>query len=402
LGLLSSSALGGCGGDGGPKPAVIPLVNPDGAFWGPMLKVGGQSFLVDLDTGSTTTAIAGAGCTSCSSVGVAPLYTPGATAKDDKQTARALYGDMSGWSGEIYTDTVSLGDGTPTLSYPLVDISDNVNKFFFDSTGYQGILGLGAPENAVRDTGSYFSLAEQSGEVPIMAFELCSTTGSMWLGGFDSTKAASAPVYTPLIPITTTQPFYSIDIQSMALGSTTVAQAADFHPAAGAPIVDTGTTFFTAPESVVTSALATVNASPGFKSLFGNTAQFGMLSSANQGCITQAGVTEAMVDAMLPPLTFTFPNMVAGSAGVTVSVKPSASYILDLGTGEWCFGMDTSQDGSTVLGDSLLRAFVTIIDLQNQQVGWAPDLGCTLSTQRRAIDRATFHPHPARPRPQFH
>src|SRR4051812_43691932 len=65
-GWLFTVALAGCSdGDTGswPKLAAIPLTTPNGVFWGPMLSVGNQSFLMDLDTGSTTTAVAGAGCT---------------------------------------------------------------------------------------------------------------------------------------------------------------------------------------------------------------------------------------------------------------------------------------------------------------------------------------------------
>lgn len=383
-----------------PKLATIPLINPTGAFWGPMVSVGTQSFLVQADTGSATTAVAGASCTTCASVGVSPLYMPGATATDDHLTANALYGDMTGWSGEIYTDSISLGQGTPNISLAIGDISANLMQFFADN-GYQGILGLGAPENALPGTGAYVDLAEQRGAVPIMAFELCSTDGTMWLGGFDATRAAAAPAYTPLLPISENQRFYAVDVNSMSIGSTSVASAADFQSSAGPPVVDTGTTLFYAPDTVVTNTLAAINASPGFKALFGNSAKLGTFDSPdNNGCVTKVGVTAAMVDAMLPALTLTFPSKLAGAPDHSLTVNPTVSYMLAADTDHWCFGIMNSGDGATILGDAILQAFVTIIDLQNQQVGWAPDLGCTLNTRRRPIERATFHPHPPRPRPQ--
>lgn len=314
--------------------------------------------------------------------------------------AGASYVDMSGWSGEIYTDRISLGNGTPSLSLPIGDISANLMEFFHDN-GYQGILGLAPSEAALPGTAGYFDLAEQSGAVPIMAFELCPTDGTMWIGGFDATRAAAAPAYTPLLPISDKQRVYAVDVHSMSIGSTRVATAADFQSRFGPPSVDTGTTLFVAPDAVVTSTLAAVNGSPGFKALFGNTATLGTIDSAdNQGCVTQAGVTAAMIDAMLPALTLTFPGKAAGASDLSFTVKPTVSYMLDVGDDSWCFGIANSADGTTILGDAILQAFVTIIDLENQQVGWAPDLGCTLNTQRRAIDRATFHPHRPRPRPQ--
>ena len=399
--LLSAVALGGCSSDDGtswPKLAVIPLTNPDGAFWGPMLTVGNQSFLVHLDTGSSTTAIAGANCASCASVGVSPLYMPSSTAKDQNLTAKSFYADMSGWTGEIYTDNVSLGQGTPSLSMAITNISDNLMQFFFEANGYQGILGMGAPALALPHTGTYFNLAEQSGAVPAMAFELCTDDGTMWLGGFDATKAASAPVYTTLLPISPAQPFYSLDVSSMSLGSTKVASATDFRTSAGSPIFDTGTTRFYTSQAAVTTTLATVNALPSFKTLFGGK-QLGTLEADNHGCITQAGVTAAMVDAMLPALTFTFPSTVTGAADVSVSVPATDSYILDVGDNQWCLGIDANPDGTTILGDWFLRGFVSILDLENQQVGFAPDVGCASSSRRRSMRHTTLRPEPLRVRP---
>jgi hypothetical protein len=399
---LLAVPLVGCSDAGSPWPklAAIPLTNPEGFFWGANLSVGSQSFFVQADTGSATTAVAGTSCTTCASVGVSPLYMPGATAKDDHRTAGVQYVDMSGWSGEIYTDRISLGHGTPSLSLPIGDISDNLMEFFQDNA-YQGILGLAAPEAGAPDTGGYFDVAEQSGAVPIMAFELCPADGTMWIGGFDATRAAAAPGYTPLLPISDKQRFYAVDVHSMSIGSTRVATAADFQSSAGPPIVDTGTTLLIAPDAVVASALTAVNASPGFKALFGNTATLGTIDSDdNHGCVTQAGVPAAMIDAMLPALTLTFPSKQAGAPDLSFTVKPTVSYMLDAGSGTWCFGIENSADGTTILGDAILQAFVTIIDLQDQQVGWAPDLGCTLDPQGRAIERARFHPRPLRPRPQ--
>lgn len=399
--LLTVAPLGCSGGATSewPKLAAIPLSNPEGAFWGANLSVGSQSFFVQLDTGSTTTAVAGANCATCASVGVSPLYMPGATATDDHQMASSTYVDMSGWSSEVYTDRVSLGQGTPSISLAIGDISASVKDFFQDNA-YQGILGLATPEAALPHTGAYFDLAQQSGAAPIMAFELCPSDGTMWIGGFDATRTAAAPAYTPLVPISDKQPFYAVDVHSMSIGSTSVATAADFPSSAGPPIIDTGTTLFWAPMPVVTNVLAAVNGSPGFKALFGTSAQLGTLDSpVNNGCVAGTGATPAMIDAMLPALTMTFPGKLAGSPDVSVTVKPTVSYMLDAGDGEWCFSLESSQDGFTILGDEILRAFVTIIDLENQQLGWAADRGCTLAARSRAIEPATFHPHLPRPRP---
>jgi hypothetical protein len=383
--------------------AVIPLTTTDDTFWGPMLKVGDQSFLVQVDTGSATTAIAGSSCSSCD---VSPLYTPSSSAKDDKLTAMAVYGDMSGWEGEIYTDKVNLGGGTPDVSFAIGDITDNEMMFFYESNGYQGILGFGPKEAALDNTGAYVDVATKDGASGVMAFELCADDGTMWFGGFDQTKASAPPVYTPLLAPTTDAPFYQININSLELGTAHIGHAADFEVTGISPIVDTGTTLFSLPSSIVDNMLTTINASAGFKALFGDTAKLGTLDDLdNHGCVTPTSgtVTPAMIDAMLPSLTFDFPAVKASDPDVTVAVTPTESYMLDGGDGSWCFGIDDSPDDLTILGDTILAAFVTIIDIDNQQVGWAPDQGCAMESQHRAIDRSTFRPHrPRRGHPLQH
>ncbi len=369
-----------------PGVVAIPLTTPDGSFWGPQLSIGGQMFMMDLDTGSTTTGVAGSACTSCSSVGVSPLYTPGQYAVDTHKTASTAYADGSMWSGEIYTDANGLAHGVPDVQLAIVDIKSQT-QFFVDNT-YQGIFGLGAIQNAEPNTGAYIDAIKQTGEPDIMAFELCSTGGTMWLGGFDQTHATAAPGYTPLIPISNQNPFYAIDLTGMSIGSTSVGTgAATFQE----PVVDTGTTLFYVPTPVETAILNAINADTGYKALFGTQ------RLADNGCVTKAGVTAAMVDAMLPPLTLKMPNK-AGGADLSYTVPPMWSYMMDAGNGMFCFGIgDGGTQDATTMGDMIMQAFVTVIDVDHQQVGFAPDLGCGVAP-RVPRDMTTFHPHvPHRP-----
>jgi hypothetical protein len=222
-----------------------------------------------------------------------------------------------------------------------------------------------------------------------MAFELCDTSGTMWLGGFDATRAAAAPSYTPLVPIDSNNPYYAIDITSMAIGSTSVGTgAATFQK----PVVDTGTTLFYVPTPVDSAVLQAINGDAGFKALFG-TQQL-----RDDGCVTATGVTPAMVDAMLPPLTMTMPNITPGGPDISFTVAPMLSYILDGGNGMYCYAMyDGGNVDGTTMGDAIMRAFITVFDIDHHQVGFAPELGCGLAP-RRTYDMATFRPHiPHRP-----
>ena len=366
---------------------AIPLTTPDQSFWGPQVSIGGQMFMMDLDTGSTTIGVASSTCTQCT--GVTPLYAPGSGAVDEHMTASTTYADNSGWSGEIYKDAIDLGHGSPVMQVDFAAMTRQ--RQFFYQNQYQGIFGLGAAANAEPNTGSYFDIAAAAGMTGVMAFELCSSGGTMWLGGFDSSKAASAPQYTPLIPISDNQPFYAIDITGMSIGDTSVGSgAATFEE----PVVDTGTTYFYLPTPVETAMINAINASTGFKTLFGANAKVADdPNGTGVGCVTGTGITGAMVDASLPPLTMTMPGM-NGGPDITVSVPPLRSYMYDAGGGQFCLGIaDGGTQDATTMGDQIMQAFVTIIDVQHHQVGWALDAGCGPAPVRPR-DRTTFHPHP--------
>ena len=395
--ILLSTACGGGGGGGDEPPFyALPLTTTQQAFWSPTMYVGSQAFVMDLDTGSTSTAIAGVGCSDCDNV--SPLYMPGSSAKDQSNSAFTEYADGTGWMGEIYSDSIGLGSGSPNVDVNIVDISTQVvgsmgmSGFFDGDNDYQGILGMGSPDLAEPGTGAYFDAVTKAGVKPMMAFELCADGGTMWLGGYDETHASSAMQYTPMLPIDPhNNPFYSIDITSMSLGGTTVGMgSAAFEE----PIVDTGTTFFYLPTPIVTALVSAINASSGFQTLFPSTT----LDDQNNPCTGSGSVTDDMVDAMLPPLQFTMPSK-NGGPDLQFTVPALQSYMFDGGQGVFCLGVGDGGDvEATTLGDQFMQAFVTVIDVGNSQVGFAPDSGCNSSSKRRSRDMTSFRPHLPKPR----
>ena len=375
LGALAA----GCGGDDNgdnptvdaaidapvvPVGAVLPLTTPDGSFYAVTLTMNNVGYALDLDTGSTTIGVAATACSGCP---VTPKYAPGTGAVDTAKTASTSYGDGSGWSGEIFTDQMSLGGSTPTVGVNFVAINKQMNGFFADNS-YQGIMGLGPKFLLENGTTSYVEAATAAGAVPVMGFEFCDDKGgTMWLGGYDATKASEPVSFAPLIPMDAqNNPFYAINITDMGLGGTTIGLAATAYQN---PIVDTGTTIFYLPTPVDTALLAKINASAGFKALFpGQT-----LSDNNcaQGATT---ITAGQVDAMLPAMSLSF----AGEDGTTktVSAPPMASYLYPGDPGQVCFAFADGGSNFSVMGDTMLRAFLTVIDLPHGRVGFAPDKGC--------------------------
>jgi len=370
IGMALVAVLASCGSDAPdiphldwPASVEIPLAHTPDVYTA-MVSIGSQAFSLLVDTGSSTTVVAGASCTACSIV--SPLYMPGATATDTGNTASGSYVDQSTWDGELYVDQVGFGSGSPAVPLELASIVDEV--LFFKDASYEGIIGLGPPESVVGDTTAFMSTAVQSGAPNLLAFELCDDAGTMWIGAPDASAMAGPMVYTPLVAASDDLPYYNLAVTGLALGGTSIASgAAAFHDA----FFDTGTTDFLVPTAVRDALASAIDQSAGTAALFAGQ------SLATDGCYTAAGVTAAQVDAMLPPLSTSFPDGTGGT--VTISAPATRSYFIDDSNGQFCLAVTASgSDDSavTILGDAFLRGFVGAIDLANQRIGFAPDAGC--------------------------
>jgi hypothetical protein len=382
-GSLASSSSGAAG----QSLFTIPLTTTSDSFvYEAELTIGDQTFAMDIDTGSTTIAVAAATCASCT--GITPKYTP-TTGVDQLTPATSQYQDGSGWSGEIYRDTVTLAHGTPSVSLNFSTITSQTQ--FFEDNAYQGILGLGSVFNADTDTDAYLAMVEAKGVAPVTSFELCDTSGTMWLGGYDAAAANGAPTYTPMLAINDNNPFYSLDVDDLKLGGTSLGYqtSSDFQE----PIVDTGTSLFYLPTGIFKTMLDTIKASSGFEALFPGQAL------TSEGCVQTPGVTDAMLDAQLPAMTIDFPSTTSGAPNVTLTATASQSYFYDNGNGQFCLaiGNGGTSDAST-LGLTFLRAFVTIIDTGNGRIGFAPDLGCAAGGGMRVVHPRAWPPRPRPPR----
>jgi hypothetical protein len=413
-----ASATGTAGG--GTVPYAIPLTDPDGpvSFYAPMLTVGGQMFAMDLDTGSTTTAIAGTSCKDCSGSDftMSPEYAPTATATDECVKADSEFADGTGWYGEVFRDTIGVGNSSPTATLKIVDISTQVDPNdpmamagFFQDNSYQGILGMGAPENEVDHTEAFFSTIVGTGMPNVMSFEMCSDGGTMWLGGTDPTHYSGTMQYAALDPIDLmNNPFYSVDLTSVSFNGKTVTptSAADLTEW----VVDTGTSLFYVPTEFFNAVAGTqdmttgkvtggVMATTAWKNLFGT----GSFFTSQDGCVTATDTTvsDATINSMLPPFVMKMKGA-AGGADITVSAPALASYLVDAGQGQFCFVMGDGGNEAT-MGDEVMQGFVVVIDQTNKQVGWAPDTGCASAMPRPRDMTKRFHgPKPHGPRRVTH
>nr|HEX4316563.1 pepsin-like aspartyl protease [Kofleriaceae bacterium] len=345
-----------CGGSEAPAPVTTLHLTTDGALgYGAPIELGGQAFAAKLDMGTASTAVAasacGAGC-----AGVSPLYAPSATMIDRHEPARADRARAT-WSGDVVEDAMALGE----VDAPLDFVAVSAQAGAFDGNAFQAILGLGPDELLVPGTTGVMSqLAE-----PTVAIQLCPDHGQMWLGGFEPAGAAAPGVpaqVAAMRPRSAARPQYAVGVSTLAIGGAAIADAA----AVGDAVVDVGTARSLLPAPVVDALLAQVNASPGFRALFpGQT-----LGGGAASCVAGATVTTEQVDAALPELAI-------GFGGVALPAQPTRSYLTAAGDGRFCFAIDRGGDApGAILGASLLRAFVTIVDAGAQTISFQPETDC--------------------------
>lgn len=357
------------------SPITVPLTGCPQAGFAGNFTVGNESFDLVVDTGSAELGVAGSACSNCT--GVSPLYTPTASAIDEGTTTSVSYVSGSGWSGEIFSDSFGGSKAGATLApTKLVAIQSQTGGFFttngcgFGSVpfAFQGIAGFGPGALAKPGTDEPMAALAAVGVPDIFAVALCGLGGQMWLGGFDSTAAASAPIYTPMV----TSDFYAIKIDDLKIAGTALGfSATDIDDV----VVDTDTTEFELPTNVYDNARDAIGGNASFQGYFGGPAFF-----TNGSCIVANGSpSNATLDAELPTFTIQIDDGAGGSSDVTLAATQSyLEPITQNGTVYYCPEIEPrNSGGSTVLGSSFLRSELTIFDRAAKRIGFAPYASCT-------------------------
>ena len=365
---------------------ALPLRSLDAYAYTVAFGLGDSQFAMLVDTGSATSAVASADCADCN---VTPAYSPAASGVGVGVTTSTYYEDGSGWSGDVFDDVARL-PSLPAVALDFAAITEQT-AFFDPTDDYQGILGLGPSQLLEQGTIGYPDRLTAGGVPHVMAFRLCPDRGDMWLGGFDPAAAAAPVQYTPLLPLDATRnPFYAIRIADIALGAASLGLAPTSF---GPTVIDTGTSISYVPSRAQSALLAVLNGNAAFKSLFPNQT----LADTDAGaCVTHAGVTSAMVDAMLPSMTVSFPAMDGGT--FAIRVPPSQSYLVGSGGGQFCWAFSSAgneTDGTTI-GDTLLAGMLTVFDIEHDRVGFAPQRGCAAAAVRERPSTSRYLRPPKR------
>ncbi|XP_057779299.1 aspartic proteinase 36-like isoform X2 [Salvia miltiorrhiza] len=352
-----------------------------------------RDFNVQIDTGSDILWVACSSCTDCpqsSGLGI-PLnfFDPAASSTVSSmscsdnicasivQSAAAecfgesnqcgysfQYADQSGTAGFYVSDLLYFDSilGTSLVANSSAPIVFGCSTSLFgdlakSTKALDGIFGFGRQDISVISQLSSYKIAPK-------VFSHC-LKGDGNGGGIFVLGEILDPriVYTPLVP---SQPHYSLYLQSIAVnGELLPIDPTVFTTSVNqGTIVDSGTTLVYLVEGAYEPFIAAITAAV-------STSASSIISNGNQCYLVSTSVAE-----IFPPVSFNF------AGGTSMFLKP-IDYLVHSGffdgAAMWCVGfLKAPKQGTTILGDLVLKDKIFVYDLAHQRLGWA-DYDCSLS-----------------------
>ncbi|KAL0316174.1 UNVERIFIED_CONTAM: Aspartic proteinase-like protein 2 [Sesamum radiatum] len=170
-------------------------------------------------------------------------------------------------------------------------------------------------------------------------------------------------VYTPLVP---SQPHYNLYLQSIAVNGQLLPIDQAMFTTSGnqGTIVDSGTTLAYLVEGAYDPLVAAITAAVSSSVRLTTT-------KGNQCYLVSTSLSETF-----PAVSFNF------AGGASMVLRP-IDYLVLMGyldgAAMWCIGfLKVQNEGTTILGDLVLKDKIFVYDLAHQRIGWA-DYDCSLS-----------------------
>jgi saccharopepsin len=332
-------------GDNGPSDdgssTNVPLVNESDDDYYCQISIGtpGQTFNVQVDTGSSDLWIPGSDCTSTACTNHNMFDgSKSSTFHSTGQNFSIQYGSGS-MTGVVAQDVVGLGGLSIKQSFGMSLTEDDT----FDQGATDGLIGMAFESISSENVTTPFdNLVQQHGLDPVFSFFFNFAAnggqgGELTLGGYDSSEFTGDIQYSPL----TNRTYWNIELQSVSVnGQDSGIQSQD-------AAIDTGTTLIVVPDSDAQAV----------NQLIGAQAVEGQDGVYSIDCSTDG----------LPDVTLTF-------GGNKFSV-PAAAYVFSNGDGTCMSGFAGMGDiglNLWIVGDVFLRNYYSVFDSGNNQVGFAP------------------------------
>lgn len=309
-------------------------VNPDGndSEYLCSVKVGGQKFHVDFDTGSSDFWLFSSELPTSDQKGH-NIYQPQNSATQKKLNGQSWvlqYGDGSQANGDVYKDTVQLG--TLKITSQAVGVARNISTVFQRDTNIDGVMGLAFKElsnivptkqNTIIDN----AIGQGLSKAVFSADLKKGVPGSYTFGYVNASQYIGNISYTP---VDSSGGHWQITASGYGVGKT-------YTPDTLTGVVDTGSSLLMLPSSVNTDY---------YNQVFG-------------------AVYDPVWGAYTFPCSSTLPSFVLGFGSNRFTLPGNyLNYgVLSDGTGR-CYGGLQSSDslGYNVIGDIFLKGFFVVFD----------------------------------------
>ncbi|KAL8692720.1 MAG: hypothetical protein Q9218_002309 [Villophora microphyllina] len=329
-------------GDPGEEGSVnVSPEEGDGSFLSP-IKIGGQTMMMDFDTGSSDLWVFNTHLQPQQTQGHA-VYDPAKSANFKAlqgSTFKISYGDNSAASGVVGTDTVDIGGAK--VDNQAVELATSITDSFIKDVNSDGLVGLAFGSiNTVqpRKQKTFFENVQASLDKPVFTANLRhATVGSYEFGRIDSTQFKGSLTYAP---IDASRGFWQIESKTFAVGD----GAIQTNPNASPAIVDTGTSLILADDAVARSYWRQVEGAT----------------------LDTSGSNIFPCNAQLPDFHIALgPNYMATVPGDLMNFQK-------VGRG-LCFGGLQSNQGQhlQIYGDVLFKSQFVVFDGGNSAVAFAP------------------------------
>jgi hypothetical protein len=376
----------------------VPLVGNPLDLYSVRLQVGNQYFAAMLDSGSSNLILPGKDCFGCGPVLAA--YTPSVNARDLHIYDFLQYGPPddpfyhTGAYGDFFLDDVVI-DGVDPVSLVVMSVTasglqgpkSTVNK----GQPMQGILGVGPEslgflnQHGIGRLGndSYLNALGKLDMASILAVQLCTSNGYMWLGHSNPEHFEADPVYAPVA--------YPQMLPYGVLVNISVGSQDNLTVNNTLTIVDTGTNLLLLTREGYVKFMSIIDPKG---DMFGS-----------DDCLLERSLHPADAKWHLPDMTISFiENFTDMTSSKHFKLPAAESYMVPSvqadGTTLWCHRVSWSNqifNGSPfiIMGAPLMRHFVILFDNHSKEgprVGFTPQSNGT----------CPHNPSPPSPPPQGH